>query len=168
MEPPPLLQNLGVSMTFEGPASESDVQDQVEMLNVALAKAPAAIALAALDTNSVIDQLIEARNRKIPVIGFDSGVPEAPEGSIYANASTDNYNAAGVAAEKMFEVIGDKIKGQAPPIPLNCSHEPGCLRRIPAEPRTRIPGPDGGTRCVQGRNGKKRYQGYGKPRLHRL
>ncbi len=109
---------LGVSMTFEGPASESDVQDQVEMLNVALAKAPAAIALAALDTNSVIDQLIEARNRKIPVIGFDSGVPEAPEGSIYANASTDNYNAAGVAAEKMFEVIGDKIKGASAANPV--------------------------------------------------
>ncbi len=109
---------LGVSMTFEGPASESDVQDQVEMLNVALAKAPAAIALAALDTNSVIDQLIEARNRKIPVIGFDSGVPEAPEGSIYANASTDNYNAAGVAAEKMFEVIGDKIKAASAARPV--------------------------------------------------
>jgi len=101
-------EEYGVDMTFEGPASESDVQDQVEMLNSALAKNPAAIALAALDTNAVIDQLIEARNRDIPVIGFDSGVPQAPEGSIYANASTDNYNAAGMAAEKMFaEIKGD-------------------------------------------------------------
>jgi len=102
-------EEYGVDMTFEGPASESDVQDQVEMLNSALAKNPAAIALAALDTNAVIDQLIEARNRDIPVIGFDSGVPQAPEGSIYANASTDNYNAAGMAAEKMFAEIKDDI-----------------------------------------------------------
>lgn len=101
-------EEYNVDMTFEGPASESDVQDQVDMLNSALAKNPVALALAALDTNAVIDQLIQARNREIPVIGFDSGVPQAPEGSIYANASTDNYNAAGMAAEKMFaEIEGD-------------------------------------------------------------
>jgi ribose transport system substrate-binding protein len=103
-----------VDITFEGPASESDVQDQVEMLNSAMAKNPVAIALAALNTSSVLDQLQETLNKGIPVIGFDSGVPEAPEGSIWANASTDNYNAAGMAAEKMFEVIkGDIEKATA-------------------------------------------------------
>jgi ribose transport system substrate-binding protein len=95
----------GVDITFEGPPSESDVQIQVEMLNSAMAKNPVAIALAALNTESVIDQLEETKRLGIPVIGFDSGVPNAPAGSIYANASTDNYAAAGVAAEKMFEVI---------------------------------------------------------------
>lgn len=102
-------QEYGVDITFEGPPSESDVQIQVEMLNNAMAKNPVAIALAALNTTSVVDQLERARDSKIPVIGFDSGVPEAPEGSIYANASTDNYAAAGLAAEKMFAVIKDKI-----------------------------------------------------------
>jgi ribose transport system substrate-binding protein len=100
----------GVDITFEGPASESDVQDQVEMLNNAMAKNPVAIALAALDTNSVIDQLQQTKSKKIPVIGFDSGVPNAPAGSIYANASTDNFNAAGVAAQKMFDVIKPAIE----------------------------------------------------------
>ncbi len=99
----------GVDITFEGPASESDVQDQVEMLNNAMAKNPVAIALAALDTNSVMDQLAETKAKGIPVIGFDSGVPNAPAGSIYANASTDNYAAAGVAAEKMFAEIKGEI-----------------------------------------------------------
>jgi ribose transport system substrate-binding protein len=75
------------------------------MLQNAMAKDPAAIALAALDTESVMDQLREARREEIPIIGFDSGVPNAPEGSIYANASTDNYAAAGIAAERMFEDI---------------------------------------------------------------
>lgn len=105
---------LGVEITFEGPASESDVQDQVEMLKNAMAKDPVAICLAALDTGSVVDQLQQAKDQGIPVIGFDSGVPNAPAGSIYANASTDNYAAAGVAAEKMFEVIkGDIEKATA-------------------------------------------------------
>ncbi|MBI9108989.1 MAG: ABC transporter substrate-binding protein [Spirochaetales bacterium] len=100
----------GVDITFEGPPSESDVQVQVEMLNNAMAKGPVAIALAALDTNSVIDQLQECKDKGIPVIGFDSGVPNAPAGSIYANASTDNFNAAGMAAIAMFDVIKGDIE----------------------------------------------------------
>ncbi len=100
----------GVSITFEGPPSESDVQRQVEMLNSAMAKNPDALALAALNTGSVLDQLNEAMAKKLPVIGFDSGVPEAPEGAIWANASTNNYNAAGLGAEKMFAVLKPAIE----------------------------------------------------------
>ncbi|OQY31563.1 MAG: LacI family transcriptional regulator [Spirochaetaceae bacterium 4572_59] len=99
-----------VDVTFEGPPSESDVQIQVEMLNNAMAKDPVAIALAALDTTSVMDQLEECKASGIPVIGFDSGVPNAPEGAIYANASTDNYNAAGMAAVEMFKVIKSDLE----------------------------------------------------------
>ncbi len=103
-------EKYGVDVTFEGPPSESDVQIQVEMLNNAMAKAPVAIALAALDTTSVMDQLQECKDKGIPVIGFDSGVPNAPAGAIYANASTDNFNAAGLAAQKMFDVIKGDIE----------------------------------------------------------
>src|SRR5690554_2916006 len=99
-----------VDITFEGPPTESDVQIQVEMLNNAMAKNPVAIALAALNTSSVLDQLQQAKNQGIPVIGFDSGVPEAPAGSIWANASTNNYAAAGMAAEKMFAEIKTRIE----------------------------------------------------------
>lgn len=98
-----------VEITYEGPASESDVQDQVQMVNSALARNPVAMALAALDTDSVMEQLEDAMGRGIPVVGFDSGVPNAPEGSIVANAATDNYAAAGLAAERMFDEIRDAI-----------------------------------------------------------
>ncbi len=107
-----------VDVTFEGPPSESDVQIQVEMLNNAMAKAPVAIALAALSTTSVIDQLEELKSKGIPVVGFDSGVPEAPAGSIVANASTDNYAAAGLAAQKMFEIIKGSIEAATAAAPV--------------------------------------------------
>ena len=107
-----------VDVTFEGPPSESDVQIQVEMLNNAMAKNPVAIALAALDTTSVMDQLEECKAGGIPVIGFDSGVPNAPAGSIYANASTDNFNAAGMAAVEMFKVIKSKIEAATAAAPV--------------------------------------------------
>jgi ribose transport system substrate-binding protein len=111
-------EEYGVTITFEGPASEADIQDQVLMLQNALAKDPSAIALAALDTNAVMDQLQEAIRREIPIIGFDSGVPNAPAGAIYANASTDNYAAAGLAAEKMFEALQSDIEAATASNPI--------------------------------------------------
>lgn len=99
-----------VVITFEGPPTESDIQQQVTMLSDDLAKNPSAICLAALDTNSVMDQLNEAIRRHIPIIGFDSGVPNAPKGAIYATAQTNSYAAAGIAADKMFDAIKDKIQ----------------------------------------------------------
>ena len=99
----------GVTITFEGPASESEIAAQVTMLDSALAKKPQAICLAALSTDSVTDQLNKALAAGIPVIGFDSGVPGAPEGSIYANASTDNYAAGELAATSMMPAITDLV-----------------------------------------------------------
>ena len=96
----------GVEMYYYGPPSESDIVLQVEALNAEMQKEPAAIALDALSTESVMAQLSECVEKGIPVIGFDSGVPGAPEGAIKATASTDNENAAAIAAEKMMEQEG--------------------------------------------------------------
>lgn len=107
-----------LEITFEGPPSEADIQEQVQMFQNAMAKDPDAIALAALDTSSVMDQLEEALRREIPIVGFDSGVPNAPEGSIYATASTNNGTAAGLAAEKMWEQIEDEVASATPESPV--------------------------------------------------
>ena len=79
---------------YYGPPSESDIQLQVEALNSELVKEPDALCLAALSTESVLTQLEQCAANGIPVVGFDSGVPDAPEGSIVATASTNNQNAA--------------------------------------------------------------------------
>ena len=92
----------GVDITFEGPPTESDIHIQVDMVNAALARRPAAIALASLCTESLDRQLTQARDAGIPVIGFDSGVPDAPAGSIFSTAATDNYGAGALAADEMF------------------------------------------------------------------
>lgn len=95
-------KDLGVEISFDGPPNESDIQIQVDMLKSAMDKKPAAICLAALDTESVMEQLNTLKSNGIPVVGFDSGVPNAPEGSIYATASTDNAAAAAIAADHLF------------------------------------------------------------------
>ena len=100
---------LGVTANTTGPNAESDIADQVNMLNNAINKNPDGIALAACDQNSVLDSLQSALDKKIPVVCFDSGVPDAPEGSVYATVVTDNEQAGGIAAEHIYEAIKDRI-----------------------------------------------------------
>lgn len=102
---------LGVKMEMVGPNTESDIQDQVQMLNNAINSKPSAIGLAALDTESCLEAIKTAMNSGIPIIGFDSGVPNAPDGAIFANASTDNYAAGELAAEETYKLIESKISG---------------------------------------------------------
>src|SRR5579863_637849 len=93
-----------VKITFEGPETEAMVDKQVDMLSAALAKHPAAIGLAALDSKAEIPLLKKAQSEKIPVIAFDSGVDsDIP----LTTCTTDNLAAAGLAADKMAEAIGD-------------------------------------------------------------
>ncbi|MCI7597069.1 MAG: substrate-binding domain-containing protein [Lachnospiraceae bacterium] len=102
-------KELGVTMNFVGPNSESDIADQVQMLNNAINANPSAIGLAALDTSACLDAITAAQNAGIPIVGFDSGVPGAPEGAIVANAATDNYAAGELAAEEAYKLIEDKL-----------------------------------------------------------
>ena len=104
---------LGVTANTTGPNAESDIADQVNMLNNAINKDPDGIALAACDQNSVLGPLKKALEKKIPVVCFDSGVPDAPEGSVYATVVTDNEQAGGIAAEHIYPAIKDQLgKGQ--------------------------------------------------------
>jgi ribose transport system substrate-binding protein len=95
---------LGATITFEGPETEAQVDKQIEMINTALDKQPDAICLAALDSTAVVPQLEKAKAANIPVIGFDSGV----ESDIpVTTAATDNIAAATEAAKHMATLIGD-------------------------------------------------------------
>ena len=95
----------GVQITFEGPATETEVEAQINMLNNVLAKDPDAIGFAALDSKAAEPLLTQAEENDIPVVAFDSGV----ESDIpVTTASTDNKAAAAEAAKHMAELIGNK------------------------------------------------------------
>ncbi|PHV70280.1 LacI family transcriptional regulator [Sporanaerobium hydrogeniformans] len=109
-------EEFGVKTNFVGPEGEGAIATQVEQLNNAINKGPNAICLAALDTSAALDAIVGAQSKNIPIIGFDSGVPGAPEGAVKANAATDNYAAGALAAEKMYEAIKDKVTDPAQPV----------------------------------------------------
>ncbi|MFU8855004.1 ABC transporter substrate-binding protein [Micromonospora sp. SL1-18] len=97
----------GARITFEGPATESDIEAQVTMLTNAIAKKPAAIGFAALDSKAAAPLLAQAKAANIPVIAFDSGVDsDIP----VTTAATDNKAAAAEAAKHMSELLGGKGK----------------------------------------------------------
>lgn len=93
----------GVEITFEGPDTEAQVDKQMDMLAAALAKKPAALGFAALDSQAATPLLKQAQEAGIPVIAFDSGVDsDIPVTTV----TTDNIAAAALAADKMAELIG--------------------------------------------------------------
>ena len=113
-----------VDIFFDGPASETEIDAQVNMVKNEMAKKPKAIALAALSTEAVTEILEECASKNIPVIGFDSGVPDDTTGAVKATASTNNENAAAIAAEKFgaHEELAAKMKAATPekPVIIGC------------------------------------------------
>lgn len=110
-------KDLGVKIYFLGPEGESAQASQVDMINQELAKSPDAMCVAPLNIDSVISQVKDANSKNIPVIMFDSGIPELTEGKIQGTASTDNEKAAGIGAEHMYNAISNKITGANPSNP---------------------------------------------------
>lgn len=109
-------EKLGVKVNCTGPNAESDIADQVNMLNNAINNKPNGIGLAACDASSVLDSLQTAMDAGIPVVCFDSGVPDAPAGSVLSTIATDNYAAGATAAENLYAALKDKIVNATAPV----------------------------------------------------
>lgn len=116
--------DLGVEIYFDGPASETEIDKQVNMVKDQMAKNPKAMALAALSTDAVKEILDECAAKNIPVIGFDSGVPDDTSGAVKATACTNNEAAAAIAADKFNEnadlVAKMKAATSADPVVIGC------------------------------------------------
>ena len=109
-------EELGVTVNCTGPNAESDIADQVNMLNNAINNAPDGIGLAACDQDACLDALQTAMDQGIPVVCFDSGIPNAPAGSVLATIATDNYAAGETAAENLYPALKDKIANATAPV----------------------------------------------------
>lgn len=100
-------EEFNVEITFEGPDTEADVDQQIQMLQTALDKQPDAIGFAALDSQAAGPLLQQAQDAGIPVVAFDSGVDsDIP----ITTASTDNKAAAAEAAKHLAEAINHEGK----------------------------------------------------------
>ena len=95
-----------IQCTFEGPKSETGVDEQVNILDAVLSENPDVLCLAAIDMKSCGAQLEYANENEIPIIILDSGVDNRD--LIYSACATDNYSAGKEAAIRLCEKIADQ------------------------------------------------------------
>lgn len=96
-----------IKLTFEGPSDETDVEDQINIIDAVLGENPDVLCLSAIDMDSCQAQLEAAEENGIPVIVLDSGVKT---GNVNATCVVDNYQAGVQAAVKLADIIGGSGK----------------------------------------------------------
>ena len=95
----------GVSITFEGPNTEAEIDKQTDILNAAIAKKPQGLGFAALDSQAQVPALQKAADAGIPIVAFDSGVEsDLP----LTTCTTDNMAAAAAGADGLAKAIGEE------------------------------------------------------------
>lgn len=94
-----------IRLSFEGPADETDVESQINIIDAVLSENPSVLCLAAIDMESCTAQLETAAENDIPVVVLDSKVESDLINTVCA---TDNYAAGAEAARKLAEAIENK------------------------------------------------------------
>ena len=106
---------MNATVNFVGPAAETMIDKQLEMLDSAIALKPDAIGYAALGTTQSVSHLQKAKAAGIPVYMFDTaasctGALGTSSDCALGVAYTDSKAAGKLAAQKMAALIGKKGK----------------------------------------------------------
>jgi ribose transport system substrate-binding protein len=100
-------QEQNVKIEWNGPASETDFNGQLQIVETMINKRVDAIALAPIDKKAMVNVVERASRQDIPVIIFDSGIDTD---AFISQVATDNYKAGEVAAQRMGEILNGKGK----------------------------------------------------------
>ena len=98
------------TITFQGPASESAIADEVNMVENAVNRKVAGIVLAPSDPDALIPAVKKAWEAHIPVVIIDSMLSKGSEKYYQSFLSTDNKKAGELAAEAMIAKVGKEGK----------------------------------------------------------
>jgi len=98
-------KELGYTIDYQGPASESEVASQVDLVRNITRSKPAGILLAALDSKGLIPPVEDADKAGVPVVMVDSGIDsDIPKASV----TTNNYQGGYEAGVQMAKLLGEK------------------------------------------------------------
>jgi ribose transport system substrate-binding protein len=96
----------GNTMTFQGPASESAIADQVNMVENAVNRGVAGIVLAPSDPDALVPAVKKAWEARIPVVIVDSMLAKGAEQYYQSFLATDNRKAGELAAQALIDKVG--------------------------------------------------------------
>ncbi len=97
-------KEFGVSITWQGPPKETEIAQQINIVQDMLTRGVDGIVLAACDENALIGMVEQAHNAGVPVIMFDSGVKSDLPRSLVA---TDNVMGGKIAARTLAALMGE-------------------------------------------------------------
>lgn len=100
----------GYTLTFQGPASESAIADEVNMVDNAVNRKVAGIVLAPSDPDALVPSIKKAWESKIPVVLIDSQIADSGKQYYQAFLATDNQKAGELCAAALIEKIGETGK----------------------------------------------------------
>jgi ribose transport system substrate-binding protein len=98
-----LAEAKGYTLTFQGPAAESDIAAEVNMVENAVNRNVAGIVLAPSDPDALVPAVKKAWEAHIPVVIIDSALSEA-------FLSTDNEKAGEMCAQALISKVGQTGK----------------------------------------------------------
>ncbi|MDQ0207206.1 sugar ABC transporter substrate-binding protein [Alkalicoccobacillus murimartini] len=101
-------KELGIDVRVTGPSAESEIMDQVNLIEDGIVQQPDAFVIAPIQPSSVVPALERAYERDIPVLLLDTDVEWDKKTSF---VGTDNYSAGQAAGKLMLESVeeGDEV-----------------------------------------------------------
>ncbi|MFN7922432.1 MAG: substrate-binding domain-containing protein [Bryobacteraceae bacterium] len=100
-------QEFGLDVDWNGPAVETDISRQVQIVDSMIARHVDGIVLAACDRKSLVGSVDRAMAQKIPVTIFDSGLDS---NNYLSYVATDNKEAGRLGARALGKILGGKGK----------------------------------------------------------
>ena len=95
----------GVEVLWNGPASETDYNGQLQIIEAMINRRVDAIAVSPNDRTAMVGVVERAAREKIPVIIFDSPIDTE---AYVTRVATDNYQAGRLGASRMGKILGGK------------------------------------------------------------
>ena len=94
-----------IVLSYSAPASETDVDEQVNILDEELDRYPVAVGIALADASASEVQFDLAAENGVPIVAFDSGTNYK---DVVCMVDTDNEEAGKTAADKLCDMINDE------------------------------------------------------------
>jgi len=134
-------KEFNVSMNYDGPTDEKDIEGQIRMVNEAIDDKADAIVLAASDYTMLVPAAERAIDQKIPVVIIDSNIKSD---RMVSFIGTDNVDAGRILGESLVEKVGENcsigvvsfVKGAATAV----EREEGFFNAIKKHPGIRVLG----------------------------
>ncbi|MEX6505931.1 ABC transporter substrate-binding protein [Jiella sp. M17.18] len=101
-----IKKHKGYTMTFDGPATETAISDEVNMVENAVNRGVKGIVLAPSDPEALVPAVKRAFENGIPVVIIDSALSDKAKPYYQSFLSTDNKAAGEAMAKEMIDRVG--------------------------------------------------------------